>query len=86
MPAADTRRQTHGFVSIRLIQVPPMNAIAEASPRVAARFQPQGKVVIDCHVKSIYYGKFHAVRDSVVPDLSVLPVAARARCCAASTA
>ncbi|MGB7934980.1 MAG: ATP-binding cassette domain-containing protein, partial [Gammaproteobacteria bacterium] len=44
-----------------------MNAIAGARAPVAERFQPQGKVVIDCHVKSIHYGKFHAVRDSVVP-------------------
>jgi phosphate transport system ATP-binding protein len=44
-----------------------MNAIAATSAPVAKKFQPQGKVVIDCHVKSIHYGKFHAVRDSVLP-------------------
>jgi phosphate transport system ATP-binding protein len=44
-----------------------MNAIDGARAPVAERFQPQGKVVIDCHIKSIHYGKFHAVRDSVVP-------------------
>jgi phosphate transport system ATP-binding protein len=44
-----------------------MNAIAEADMPQAARYQPRGPVVIDCHVKSIHYGKFHAVRDSVVP-------------------
>ena len=44
-----------------------MNAIAETSASAAATYQPTGKVVIDCHVKSIHYGKFHAVRDSTVP-------------------
>ena len=44
-----------------------MNATAEASASVAAGFKPAGKVVIDCHIKSIHYGKFHAVRDSMVP-------------------
>jgi len=45
-----------------------MNAVLkpDAKPE-AARYQPKGPVVIDCQVKSIYYGKFQAVRDSVVP-------------------
>ena len=44
-----------------------MNALAEPIASDAASFRPEGKVVIDCHVESIHYGKFHAVRDSVVP-------------------
>jgi phosphate transport system ATP-binding protein len=44
-----------------------MNALAESSAYDAAAYQPNGKVVIDCHVKSIHYGKFQAVRDSIVP-------------------
>ena len=45
-----------------------MNAIAaEAVKSESARYRPQGPVVIDCHVRNIYYGKFHAVRDSLVP-------------------
>ncbi len=44
-----------------------MNAIAETAASGAAAYQPEGKVVIDCHAKSIFYGKFRAVRDSSVP-------------------
>ena len=33
----------------------------------AGKYRPKGPVVIDCQVKSIHYGKFQAVRDSVVP-------------------
>jgi phosphate transport system ATP-binding protein len=28
---------------------------------------PHGDVVLDCHIKELYYGSFKAVRDSVVP-------------------
>ncbi len=44
-----------------------MNAIPHAVIPEAGKFRPKGPVVIDCQVKSIHYGKFQAVRDSVVP-------------------
>ncbi len=44
-----------------------MNAILQEVMPEAARYRPKGPVVIDCQVKSIHYGKFQAVRDSVVP-------------------
>jgi phosphate transport system ATP-binding protein len=44
-----------------------MNATAEAMEFKHAPYSPQGKVVIDCNVKNIYYGDFRAVRDSQVP-------------------
>jgi phosphate transport system ATP-binding protein len=44
-----------------------MNAIAESAAASAPQYQPEGKVVIDCQARSIYYGKFRAVRDSTVP-------------------
>ena len=44
-----------------------MNAQLEQPLFIADTFQPEGKVVIDCDVKSIHYGNFLAVRDSSVP-------------------
>jgi phosphate transport system ATP-binding protein len=44
-----------------------MNATAEKLPFVASGFKPAGKIVIDCHVRTIHYGNFLAVRDSAVP-------------------
>lgn len=34
---------------------------------IAERYEPKGPVVLDCHVKNIYYGDFRAVRDTIIP-------------------
>jgi phosphate transport system ATP-binding protein len=44
-----------------------MSAVSEMVATTATGYQPEGKVVINCQVDKIYYGKFLAVRDSVVP-------------------
>jgi phosphate transport system ATP-binding protein len=42
----------------------PPTAQAEASAVVAG---PQDEVVIDCHIRELYYGVFKAVRDTAIP-------------------
>src|SRR5208283_4078755 len=32
-----------------------------------ARKAPDGQVVVDCHIRELYYGKFKAVRDTAIP-------------------
>ena len=45
--------------------VPIPNDSSNMAPLLSA--QRNGDVVIDCHIKELYYGTFRAVRDTVVP-------------------
>jgi phosphate transport system ATP-binding protein len=45
----------------------PPAASPQASPAVSAPKPRQREVIIDCHIKELYYGKFKAVRDTHIP-------------------
>lgn len=44
-----------------------MNMQTEMGEFIAKPYEPKGPVVLDCHVKNIYYGDFRAVRDTIIP-------------------
>ncbi len=44
-----------------------MNMQTDTAEFIAEKYVPKGPVVLDCHVKNIYYGDFRAVRDTTIP-------------------
>src|SRR6195256_2614741 len=38
-----------------------------SAPAIAAHGTPDNQVVIDCHIRELYYGAFKAVRDTTIP-------------------
>lgn len=53
-----------GTKSVRTIAL----EIGDAKPTPAPELKPEGgEIVIDCHIKELYYGQFKAVRDTRIP-------------------